>query len=259
MSAPFENRVALVTGSGRGVGRAIALGLAAGGARVGLLARSAGEIDSAAAEIREGGGVAVALVADVSDPGEIAAALRRLAQELGDAQILVNNAAIVGPLGPTSNIDFDAVAATLLIDVAGAISLTARTLVPMLDSGWGRIVNVSSGIAAHPEMMVGMTTYAAAKAGLEAHTVNLAAELAGTGVTANIYRPGTVDTSMQESIRGQPPEEIGADLHGRFAAMHREGALITPRESADGLLARLESDESGMVWDVNDPSATATS
>jgi NAD(P)-dependent dehydrogenase (short-subunit alcohol dehydrogenase family) len=123
----------------------------------------------------------------------------------------------------------------------------------MVAAGWGRIVNVSAAIAAHPGMVVGLNTYAASKAALEAHTLNLAAELQGTGVTANVYRPGTVDTSMQAYIRDQPRERIGASLHDRFTDMMRSGTLITPRASAESLLARLAGPQSGQVWEVNDP------
>ena len=103
----------------------------------------------------------------------------------------------------------------------------------MLAAGWGRIVNVSAAIAARPGMLAGLNTYAASKGALEAHTLNLAAELEGTGVTANVYRQGAVDTSMQAYIRDQPREQIGAPLHDRFTTMLRSGALITPRASAD--------------------------
>ena len=89
----------------------------------------------------------------------------------------------------------------------------------MRERGWGRIVNVSSGIAAHPETMIGGNSYATTKAALEAHTVNLAAELAGTGVTVNIYRPGIVDTAMQTWIRSQDPARIGEQLHARFVVI----------------------------------------
>ena len=77
-------------------------------------------------------------------------------------------------------------------------------------------------------MLPGLNTYATSKGALEAHTLNLAAELEGTGVTANVYRPGTVDTSMQAYIRDQPREQIAAPLHDRFTAMLHSGALITP-------------------------------
>jgi NAD(P)-dependent dehydrogenase (short-subunit alcohol dehydrogenase family) len=83
----------------------------------------------------------------------------------------------------------------------------------MLGQEWGRVVNVSSGIAAHPESMIGANAYAAGKAALEAHTVNLATELAGTGVTVNAFRPGPVDTAMQAWIRSQDRARIGAALH----------------------------------------------
>ena len=132
------------------------------------------------------------------------------------------------------------------------MTLARRVLPGMLDAGWGRIVNVSAAIAARPGMLAGLNTYAASKGALEAHTLNLAAELEGTGVTANVYRPGTVDTSMQAYIRDQPREQIGAPLHDRFTTMLHSGALITPRASADSMIARLAGQASGEIWDVND-------
>jgi 3-oxoacyl-[acyl-carrier protein] reductase len=122
----------------------------------------------------------------------------------------------------------------------------------MLERGWGRIVNVSSGIVAHPEAMIGGNAYAAGKAALEAHTINLAAEVAGSGVTVNAFRPGSVDTAMQGWIRSQDPAQIGTALHDRFTRSHAEGTLITPERSAGSLIARLSGDGNGEIWDVAD-------
>ena len=125
----------------------------------------------------------------------------------------------------------------------------------MLDAGWGRVVNISSAIAAHPDDMVRGNAYATTKAALEAHTVNLAAELRGTGVTVNAYRPGGVDTAMQAWIRQQAPERIGAGLHERFNRNYAEGSLITPGHSAAALLTHLAGDDTGVIWDVTTPRA----
>jgi 3-oxoacyl-[acyl-carrier protein] reductase len=252
MADDLVGRVALVTGAGRGLGREIALGLAARGARLVLLARSQPELDTVAAEIRATGGTAVAVAADVGDPLQAAAAVRRDAAQLGEIGVLVNNAAVVWPLGPTAGLDPAAVSAALSINVLGVIGLTSALLAPMTSAEWGRIVNVSSGIVSRPEMMIGGTVYAAGKAALEAHTVNLAAELAGTGVTVNAYRPGAVDTAMQEWIRSQPPEKIGTGLHERFMDSYTLGTLISPQRSAASLLARLSSQDTGRIWDLAD-------
>lgn len=140
----------------------------------------------------------------------------------------------------------------MTINVAAPIALTAALLDAMVIDGWGRIVNISSAIAAAPEGMPGMTVYAATKAALEAHTINLAAELAATGVTANVYRPGAVDTAMQTWIRSQPREQIGGALIDRFITMHEGGQLITPERSARSLLTRIDGDATGQIWSVED-------
>lgn len=122
----------------------------------------------------------------------------------------------------------------------------------MLERGWGRIVNISARIAAQPALIIGGNAYATSKAALEAHTLNLAAEVAGTGVTVNAYRPGSADSSMQGWIRSQPVEKVGSELRGRFVQAYGQGALITPERSAAVLLERLKSEATGAIWDADD-------
>jgi NAD(P)-dependent dehydrogenase (short-subunit alcohol dehydrogenase family) len=143
-------------------------------------------------------------------------------------------------------------AAAFAVNVDAPFHFTQVLMPSTLDRGWGRIVNVSTSIADHPGAMVGMNAYASIKAALEAHTLNPAAELAGSGVTVNLYRPGSVDTAMQEWIRGQPPDEIGAALHEHFRASYDQGSLITPEHSARSLVAQLVGDATGEIWTVTD-------
>lgn len=249
----LRDRLALVTGAGRGIGRRIAVGLAALGAHVALLARSENELREAVAEIESSGGIATAIVTDVQYTDNLRGGIERVKAELGPPVVLVNNAAVVAPLGATQTLDARAVATAVAVNIAAPINLSAMVLPAMIATGWGRIVNISSGIAATPAAMPGMTVYSASKAALEAHTLNLAAELAGSGVTANVYRPGAVDTAMQRWIREQPAEQIGAALRDRFAAMHAGGQLITPERSAASLLDRIAGAETGQIWSVGDP------
>jgi NAD(P)-dependent dehydrogenase (short-subunit alcohol dehydrogenase family) len=252
-SDSLGGKTALVTGAGRGIGRGIALGLAQAGARVALLARSGDELDQTASQVQELGGRALAVPADVSDPGQLTGAVKRIRDELGDVTVLINNAAVVWPLGASTSIDPAQWTAAISINVVAVASLSFLLLPAMIANRWGRIVNLSSGIAASPAGMLRANAYATSKAALEAHTVNLAAELDGTGVTVNAFRPGSVDTAMQAWIRGQDPAQVGADLHRRFMASYHDGNLISPQQSAQSLLARLDSEDNGRIWSFSDP------
>jgi NAD(P)-dependent dehydrogenase (short-subunit alcohol dehydrogenase family) len=253
VTADFAGKTALITGSGRGIGRATALGLADAGARVILLARTAGQLEETRVLLRERGvpagqiSVVPADLSDEEDRGRAAVAVLAA----GRVDILVNNAATVEPLGPTIAIPAGELRLAFEVNVVAPAALAAAVLPGMLDAGWGRVVNVSSAIAAYPAGMVGGNAYATTKAALEAHTVNLAAELRGTGVTVNAYRPGGVDTAMQAWIRGQDPGRIGAGLHERFNKNFADGVLITPEHSAAALLAHLAGDDTGAIWDVS--------
>jgi NAD(P)-dependent dehydrogenase (short-subunit alcohol dehydrogenase family) len=250
MSERLEGRVAIVTGAGRGIGRATAALLAREGADVACVARTGSELAEAAAGVRAAGRTAVEIQADIGDPGAAALIAARTQAELGDVGILVNNAATVTPVGPTAAVDPEQWARALAINVVGPMRLTRVLLDGMLKRGWGRIVNISSGIAAAPAGMVGMNAYAASKAALEAHTLNLAAELAGTGVTVNVLRPGTVDTAMPAWIRAQPPAQIGAALHDRFMVMHESGVMAPPARAAGMIVNLLAGEATGHVADA---------
>ena len=252
MTAALAGKTALVTGAGRGIGRAIALGLADAGAGLILLARSASQLAETRAALLGRDIAAEQIRVIVADLGNEQQRYRAAETALGPGRvdILVNNAATVEPLGATATIPAVELRQAFEINVIAVAALTAAVLPGMLDAGWGRIVNISSAIAAQPDGMVRANAYAATKAALEAHTINLAAELRGSGVTVNVFRPGRVDTAMQAWIRAQNPDRIGAALHERFNRSFAEGTLISPRQSAAVLLARLNGDDTGAIWDV---------
>ena len=243
----------MVTGAGRGIGRAVAVELAAAGMAVALVARSEDQLAETAQQVEHLGAAAVVVPADLADLSQVTRAIHLTTDRLGAVDVLINDAAVVGPLGPSVSVDPAEWAFTFSVNVMAAAALSFAVLPVMVERGWGRIVNVSSAIAAHPGAMVGMNAYAASKAALEAHTINLAAELAGSGVTVNAYRPGSVDTAMQAGIRCQDPARIGSALHGWFARSYAERAMITPEQSARSLVPHLLADGTGEVWDVSSP------
>jgi NAD(P)-dependent dehydrogenase (short-subunit alcohol dehydrogenase family) len=241
-------RTALVTGAGGGIGGAVALQLAATDVAVFLVARARDELAETAKRITLSGGAAYMLPADLAVMSEV----DRVADRAAGVDILINTSAVVWPLAPRSRVDPGEWATAIRISLLSVAALTFALLPPMLDRGWGRVVNVSSGIFACPEATIGGSDYAAGKSALEAHTINLAAELANSGVTVNAFRPGAVDPGMRAWVRNHGPAQIGEAFHERFSLSHAEGMLISPARSAGSLIARLDSDVTGAIFDVSD-------
>lgn len=212
----LDGKAALVTGASSGIGRAVALGYAAEGAAVALVARRARQLQDVAREVERRGGRALALQADVSDEGQVAAAVEAALKPLGHLDILLNNAGVLqraAPLHRTAVEEWDRVMAT---NLRGAF-LVLRAVVPhMVRRGYGRVINVSSYFQQEPQY----GAYSVTKAGINSLTRTMAAELKGTGVLVNAIDPGWVRSGMSPG-GGAAPETViplAIKLAGQTAA-----------------------------------------
>lgn len=194
----LRNRVALVTGGSRGIGKAIAQALAEAGAAVAVNYRERGEEAASVAEaIQRNGGRAVTIAADVSIAGAVQGMVQEVEQQLGPIDILVNNAGMAAArsLDDITEADFDR---TIAVNLKSVFLCTQAVLPGMRARRWGRIVNISS-IAARAAGGISVA-YNASKAGLEGLTRGYAARLAPEGVTVNAVAPGLIDTEMAKPL-----------------------------------------------------------
>ena len=189
----LANQVAVVTGAGRGIGRAIALKFAAAGADVVCVSRTAENSEKAAAEVRALGRKAWAVALDVSDSKAVIAAAEKILADAGRVDILVNNAGITrdGLLMRMSDEDWDSVMNT---NLKGAFTFTKALTRSLLKQRSGRIINVSSVIGLIGN--AGQCNYAASKAALIGFTKSVAKELGSRGITVNAIAPGFIETDM---------------------------------------------------------------
>ena len=201
----LANQVAVVTGAGRGIGRAIALRFAQAGADVVVVSRTEENSNRVAEEIRALGRKAWALAVDVSDAAAVPAAAERILAEAGRVDILVNNAGVTrdGLLMRMSDADWDAVLNT---NLRGAFLFTKAFTRAFLKQRSGRIINVASVIGLIGS--AGQANYAASKAGLIGFTKSVAKEFGSRGVTCNAIAPGFIETDMTAVLNDAQKEAI---------------------------------------------------
>jgi 3-oxoacyl-[acyl-carrier protein] reductase len=240
MTAP-ATRIAIVTGSARGIGAATARRLAADGCAVGVLDLDEDACRPVVEQIEAAGGRAIPLGADVSVEEDVAAAVRRVADELGVPTILVNNAGILRDnlLFRMSVDEWDAV---MSVHLRGGFLMARATQKYMVDAGWGRIVNLSSISALGNR---GQVNYSAAKAGIQGFTKTLALELGPFGVTANAIAPGFVATDMTAATA----ERMGLTFTEFMDAVAAQTAVrrVGQPEDIAAVVSFLASDDASFV------------
>ncbi|HVB88105.1 MAG TPA: SDR family NAD(P)-dependent oxidoreductase [Candidatus Dormibacteraeota bacterium] len=235
--APLTNQHAVITGGGRGIGAAIAAALARSGASVSLIGRNQAVLDGTANRVRASYGVKVATAsADVTDEAAVRNAVSSVSQVLGAPSILVNNAG-VGLSSPFLKSDAAFWRKILDVDLMGAVFCTRAVLPAMVESRWGRIVNIAStaGMTGYAYI----TAYCAAKHAVIGFTRALAMETARTGVTVNAICPAYVDTDMTAETIANIVQKTGRSREeavGSLIARNPQGRLIQPAEVADAVV-----------------------
>ncbi len=250
-SSELTNKRALVTGAGRGIGRSIAVALAAAGAQVGLMARTRSQLEAVAREISDAGSEAAVLPGDVGEESDVRASIQTFVERFGGIDILTNNAGITGPIGPIQEIDGADWERAIRVNLLGCFLCTRYALPYMIEQRAGKIINLSGGGAVGPRPRFG--AYSASKAAVVRLTETVAAEVAEYGIDVNAIAPGAINTTMLDVVieagdaAGLEAEaalkqkaEGGADP-ARAAAL----AVYLASRRSDGLSGRLIS----ALWD----------
>lgn len=244
----LKDKLALITGGGRGIGRAIAFAFAEEGADIAVAARTMSQVESVAQEIGNQFKVkAVPVVCDVSQVSSVEAMFRQVSELLGRApNILVNNAGIAES-APITKTDDELWHRHLAINLSGSFYCTRAALPAMVEQGWGRIINVASiaGKIGAPYI----AAYSASKHGLLGLTRSTALEVAAKGITANAICPGYVDTEMTTRGVENITRKTGRSADEAMAAIRKmspQDRLVTSEEVA-ALALLLASEEGGAI------------
>ena len=227
-----DRRTALVTGSSRGIGKAIAKELSKLGFRVVINYNSSEDAAKTTADgINSSGGEAITIKADVSDEAQVNRMFSEIAAKFGGVDVLVNNAGIVSDK-TVKNMASDQWESVIKTNLTGTFYCTKMAMEHMRNNKWGRIINISSVIGQMGN--IGQANYAAAKAGIIGFTKSVAKECAKHGITANAIAPGFVETDMVKSLPEEVKQKILEQIPaGRFARPEEIARLVVYLVSED--------------------------
>lgn len=195
----LSNKIAIITGAGRGIGRAISIAFAKEGAKVSLVARTVSELEETAQLIEEYGSQSIVIPTDVTEPGSVTAMVQETISRYGRVDILVNNAGVSGPIGPLQDNRIDDWIKTIQVNVIGPY-LCCKSVVPLMtNQGGGKIINLAG--AGANNAWANLSAYCTSKAGVVRMTEVLALELENKNIQVNALGPGSIHTRMWEELR----------------------------------------------------------
>jgi NAD(P)-dependent dehydrogenase (short-subunit alcohol dehydrogenase family) len=251
----LRGRAAIVTGASQGLGLAIARAYRSAGASVVICARDAAAIEQArrALEAEPGGGMVVAIAADVSREDDVARLVDRARSAFPQIHVLVNNAGVYGPMGPLEEVDWRDWMRAIEINLYGSV-LPCRALMPHFrEHRYGKIVQLSGGGATNP--LPRLSAYAASKAAIVRFVETLALEGADAAIDVNAIAPGALDTRLLDEVIAAGPARVGEAFHQRMVKTKQDGstplsvgadlAVFLGSAASDGITGRLIS----AVWD----------
>jgi 3-oxoacyl-[acyl-carrier protein] reductase len=252
VSVTLAGRTAIVTGASAGLGYAIARAFTTGGANVVICGRNAASLEPARTSLSAlatSGQQVRAEACDVASEQQVNLLIQNTMEQFGSVQILVNNAGVQGPIGPTEELALEDWRHTFEINFYGTL-FTCREIIPhMRGQGYGKILNLSGGGAASPRPF--FSAYATSKAAVVRLTENMAEELRGTGIDVNAVAPGALNTRMLEQTLAAGPDLVGTGQYAQALKQKENGGSSMDRAAAlcvylassasDGITGRLLS------------------
>lgn len=244
----LQNKIAIITGAGRGIGKAIALRFAQEGANLAMTSRTIPELQATRDEVAALGGQALALSGDVSHWEDVERLVKATLDEFGAVDILVNSAGVQGPIGPVTEVEVAPWVETIHINLIGTFLCCRAVLPTMLARHKGKVINFSGGGALYPRAR--FTAYSASKAGVIRFTESLAQEVKGSNVQVNAIAPGAVKTRLWDELMAagdKAGEEALAEAHrlqetGWVSAEPAASlAVFLASSDSDGLTGRIIS------------------